>query len=103
MKELMEKIIAEFNANGIEFKKCNYNQFTSDIEGHRYEKGFRNFYIEEVHRHNGTDENKNCKIEVTENLGNSCAKRIGEVRVNVNASGRVIKNRVKKIMEIYKG
>ena len=88
MKELMEKIIAEFNANGIEFKKCNYNQFTSDIE--------------EVHRHNGTDENKNCKIEVTENLGNSCAKRIGEVRVNVNASDRVIKNRVKKIMEIYK-
>ena len=63
--------------------------------------GCKWIYIKEVYRHNGTEKNVNAEISVYVTVGNRCSSRIEKVRVNENASDRVIKNRVKKIMETY--
>ena len=103
MNELMEKIIAEFKANGVELKLTKQNFFSSyDHETMYNMVGAKYIKLDEVDRHNGTEKNVTAEISVyvMEEL-HSC-KRIEKVRVNENASDRVIKNRVKKIMEIYK-
>lgn len=104
MKELMEKIIAEFNANGIEFEDNSRNGYCNfDFDTMRDSTGCKWIDIDEVYRHNGTEHNVNAEISVYLTTGNRYSERIAKVRVNENASDRVIKNRVKKIMEIYKG
>lgn len=103
MNELMEKIIAELNANGVELKLTKQNFFSSyDHETMYNTVGAKYIELDEVNRHNGTEKNVTAEISVyvMEEL-HSC-KRIDKVRVNENASDRVVKNRVKKIMEIYK-
>lgn len=103
MNELMEKIVAEFNANGIKLEKNLQNGYDNyDINTMRESTGIKWILIEEVYRHNGTEKNVTAKISVYETTGNRYSKIIDKVRVNENASDRVIKNRVKKIMEIIK-
>lgn len=103
MNELMEKIIAEFNANGIKLKSGANNSYDNyNVDTMRDSVGCKWIYMKEVYRHNSTEKNVNAEISVYETTGNRRSKRIDKVRVNENASDRVIKNRVKKIMEIYK-
>lgn len=103
MNELMEKIIAEFNANGIELKLNKQNYFSSyDHETMYNTVGAKYVRLDEVNRHNGTEKNVNAEISVYVMKEGHSASRIEKVRVNENASDRVIKNRVKKIMEICK-
>lgn len=102
MNELMEKIIAEFKANGIELKSNVNNSYDNyNVDTMRDSVGCKWIYVKEVYRHNGTEKNVNAEISVYVTVGNRCSSRIEKVRVNENASDRVIKNRVKKIMEIY--
>ena len=103
MNELMEKIVAEFKANGIEIKLSKQNYFNSyDHETMYNAVGAKYIELNEVYRHNGTEKNVTAEISVWVMKEGHCSSRIEKVRVNENASDRVIKNRVKKIMEIYK-
>lgn len=103
MNELMEKIITEFKANGIELSSNINNSYDNyNVDTMRDSVGCKWICIKEVYRHNGTEKNVNAEISVYVTTGNRCSERIDKVRVNENASDRVIKNRAKKIMEIYK-
>lgn len=55
-------------------------------------------YISEVHRHNGTEENVNYKIEVYRRPSErGCLIEICKVKVPFGASEKVIKNRIAKL------
>ena len=55
-------------------------------------------YISEVHRHNGTEENVNYKIEVYRRpFGRGCLIEICKVKVPFGASEKVMKNRIAKL------
>ena len=62
------------------------------------EKGEIKIYISEVHRHNGTEENVNYKIEVYRRpFGRGCLIEICKVKVPFGASEKVMKNRIAKL------
>lgn len=102
MNELIEKIVAELNASGIELKKNLQNGYDNyDFATMYKSKGIKWIRVMEVYRHNGTEKNVNAEISFYETIGCCYSKKIDKVRVNENASDRVIKNRVKKILEVY--
>ena len=63
------------------------------------EKGEIKIYISEVHRHNGTEENVNYKIEVYKRplLTRGALIEICKVKVPFGASEKVMKNRIEKL------
>ena len=62
------------------------------------EKGEIKIYISEVHRHNGTEENVNYKIEIYRRPSNRGSLiEICKVKVPFGASEKVMKNRIAKL------
>ena len=63
------------------------------------EKGEIKIYISEVHRHNGTEENVNYKIEIYRRPSPKRGSliEICKVKVPFGASEKVIKNRIAKL------
>ena len=63
------------------------------------EKGEIKIYISEVHRHNGTEENVNYKIEVYRKPSPESGRliEICKVKVPFGASEKVMKNRIAKL------
>lgn len=56
--------------------------------------------VQEVHRSNGTEENKSVDISIY-HWEASSGKRVAKERLNVNFSEKQISNRVNKIVEQY--
>ena len=62
------------------------------------EKGEIKIYISEVHRHNGTEENVNYKIEIYRRPSNRGSLiEICKVKVPFGASEKVMNNRIAKL------
>lgn len=102
-RELLTRVIAEFEKNGVTLNNVYSNVWRSD---HEYKSGERRFYVSEVYRHNGTEENTTVKIivdEVNKVWGAQSCSLIEVIALKVpkNASDRVIANRVKKAIEAY--
>lgn len=100
--ELMKKVINEIENHGL---KCAEQNYSTSTEVNKV-IGATQLHIEEVYRHNGTDENVSVNIEcyeITSVFSSNIyrVKRRGNViKVPKNASDKVIKNRVEKAIAL---
>ena len=102
--ELMKRVVNELVNQGLECEeKANFT-----TTKHEVKTGDVFLQIEEVYRHNGTDENVTVNIECYEVTTVYYSdiyhvKRIGNIiKVPKNASDKVIKNRVEKAIATMK-
>ena len=91
VKEVAKKFEGKVNEEYIKKKKKKKNGLI--------EKGEIKIYISEVHRHNGTEENVNYKIEVYRRPSpkRGCLIEICKVKVPFGASEKVMNNRIAKL------
>lgn len=100
--ELMKRVISEIEKHGLKCEEQNFATYTK----HAHEVGATMLYIEEVYRHNGTEENTTVNIEAQEVMtvyeeNIYRVKRIGSIiKVPKNASDKVIRNRVEKAIAL---
>lgn len=100
--ELMKRVVTEIEKHGIICEDQKFATYTK----HEVKTGETLLHIEEVYRHNGTDENVTVNIECYEitkvyqpDVWNT--KRRGNIiKVPKNASNKVIKNRVEKAIAL---
>lgn len=82
-----------------------FNVFLScSLYNGKIEDGGKTVGVETLYRHNGTAEDVNIEISVTQwGTGKyKTGKRIERVKMPINASERVQANRINKIVEAYK-
>lgn len=100
--ELMGRVVKDVDNHGLECEK----QANFTTTKHEVKTGEAFLQIEEVYRHNGTDENVTVTIECYEITTVYCptiynVKRRGNIiKVPKNASDKVIKNRVEKAIAL---
>lgn len=102
--ELMKRVVKEVENHGLICEDQNFSTYTK----HEVKTGAVMLHIEEVYRHNGTEENVTVIIECYEittvhfpTIYN--VKRRGNIiKVPKNASDKVIKNRVEKAISLMK-
>ena len=77
----------------------------SVIYNGKIEDGGKTVNVKTLYRHNGTTEDVNIEISVTQwGTGKyKTGERIERVKMPINASERVKANRINKIVEAYKG
>ena len=101
LKKLQERLTKEFK-NSIESNSISfYNQdLEKDEWGYEILKGHI-LHLNEVYRHNATDENKSCEIRIIK-WNNNCGSNVARFKVNCQWTEKRIEKEVLKALETYK-
>ena len=102
--ELLKRITAELTDRGFQLYEWNYGRMVGtrdpDLD---YPAGVKHIFAQETYRSNHTPENVTATITIEVTLNEHSSRTIFRVKVPKNASDRVLKNRVDKVLAEFQG